>query len=276
MLTTVKDRARRLLDHVGLTSPRLTFAEPLPFWSREMARAHGTILRRVRRFTMTSPERVAALCQAIAHVERERLPGAVVECGVWRGGSMMAAALALLRLGSTCRPLYLFDTFTGMPPPAAVDRDFRGRPADELLRAAGPEGEIVRARCGLYEVRADVGGTGYPWEKLIFVPGRVEDTLPREAPDAIAVLRLDTDWYRSTDHELETLYPRLVPGGVLIIDDYGHWQGARQAVDDYFARRGEPVQLHRIDYTGRIVIKPAASGAALAGPHFRLGVAGPA
>jgi hypothetical protein len=90
------------------------------------------------------------------------------------------------------------------------------------------------------------------------VIGRVEETLPQAAPDEIAILRLDTDWYESTRHELEHLYPRLSVGGILIIDDYGHWQGARKAVDEYFAGRSPAVFLNRVDYTCRLVVKPAS------------------
>ena len=85
----------------------------------------------------------------------------------------------------------------------------------------------------------------------------VEDTLPAAAPERIALLRLDTDWYASTRHELEQLYPRLAEGGVLIIDDYGHYEGARRAVDEYFERSRRPVLLNRIDFTGRLVVKPS-------------------
>lgn len=252
MLST--GRTRQLLDRLGFARPRLNFASQLPFWCPAMARAQDVIERRVRPYTMTSPERIAALCQSIAHVEKQRVPGAIVECGVWRGGSMMAAALALLQLGSTCRQLYLFDTFAGMPPPADVDRDWRGRPAREQL-----DDFHVAAHCDLETTRAALGLAHYPWEKIIFIAGRVEETLPAEAPEQIAVLRLDTDWFESTYHELDTLYPRLADGGILIIDDYGHWQGARRAVDDYFARRGDRVEMHAIDYTARLIIKHGAS-----------------
>ena len=93
-------------------------------------------------------------------------------------------------------------------------------------------------------------GTGYPPERIHFVRGPVEETLPAGAPDEIALLRLDTDWYESTRHELEHLYPRLAAGGVLLVDDYGHWEGARKAVDEYFADHGDrpaagPHRLHR-------------------------------
>jgi hypothetical protein len=228
---------------------------PLPFWSAAMAVRHAEIDRQVRPYTMTSPERVAALCQSIAYLEAQRIPGAVVECGVWKGGSMMAAALALLSLDSTHRELYLFDTFAGMPPPVSVDRDLHGRSAADWLVDPAPLADFVRAKCSLDEVRLAMRQTRYPAEKIVFVPGRVEETLPAHAPEPIALLRFDTDWYESTAHELKHLWPRLVTGGVLIIDDYGHWQGAQRAVDEYFTRHRVDAPLHEIDYTGRLVIK---------------------
>ena len=108
--------------------------------------------------------------------------------------------------------------------------------------------------------QSDAGGDCLP--RVEFVQGRVENTLPAAAPPEIALLRLDTDWYESTRHELEHLYPRLVDGGVLIVDDYGYWQGARQAVDEYFGETGEAILLNRIDDTGRIAVKRAPVGAA--------------
>jgi O-methyltransferase len=215
------------------------------------------IIDRVAPFTMTSVERIVALRDAVAHVCRHRIDGAIVECGVWRGGSMMAAALTLQELGER-RPLHLFDTFAGMPPPADVDRDISGTTAAGLLATEDPATGSTWAASPLADVRRNVLGTGYPAELVQFVAGRVEETIPARAPDRIAVLRLDTDWYESTRHELEHLYPRLAVGGVLIIDDYGHWQGARRAVDEYLAATGVRLFLSRIDYTGRLAVKPAA------------------
>lgn len=106
------------------------------------------------------------------------------------------------------------------------------------------------------EVSSNLARTDYPSERTHLVKGRVEDTVPSEAPERIAVLRLDTDWYESTRHEMEQLFPRLPPGGVLILDDYGHWQGSRRAVDEYLAAEGLHLLLQRIDYTGRIATKP--------------------
>ena len=104
-------------------------------------------------------------------------------------------------------------------------------------------------------VREVVLSSGYEQRLLHFVQGPVEETLPKTAPDRLALLRLDTDWYESTRHELVHLYPRLVDGGVLIVDDYGHWEGCRRAVDEYFAAEADPILLSRVDYTARIAIK---------------------
>lgn len=215
------------------------------------------VCQAVAPYTMTSRERVVALCRAVEYVRRNDIPGAIVECGVWKGGSMMAAALTLIRSGGPFRPLYLFDTFSGMPPPGALDVTAEGRAAAELLAAADRATSLVWGVAGLLEVRTNLTRTRYDPALLNFVPGRVEDTLPAAAPERIAVLRLDTDWYESTYHELVTLFPRLVPGGVLIVDDYGHWQGARAAVDRYLQEHRVPLLLNRIDYTGRIGVKLA-------------------
>jgi O-methyltransferase len=205
-------------------------------------------------YTMTSPERIAALVEAVRYVSRHAIPGDIVECGVWRGGSMMAVARTLLDLGDL-RRLHLFDTFDGMPPPADIDRDRTGSAAADLMASSDKETSSVWARSPLDEVRGNLRGTGYPEELVQFVVGRVEETVPAGAPDTIAILRLDTDWYESTRHELVHLFPRLSVGGVLIIDDYGHWEGARKAVDEYLAESGARLLLNRIDVTGRIGIK---------------------
>jgi O-methyltransferase len=205
--------------------------------------------------TMTSPERIYALRNAVRYVHRTRLPGAIVECGVWKGGSMMAVARTLLELGVGDRELYLFDTFEGMSEPTDKDKMYTGQQAAVLLEGRAKE-ERLWGYVPLDDVRAAVLGVGYDAQRIHFVKGKVEDTVPDAAPEQIALLRLDTDWYESTLHELVHLYPRLAPGGVLIIDDYGHWQGARQAVDEYVAEHDIPLLLNRVDYTARIAIKP--------------------
>jgi O-methyltransferase len=168
---------------------------------------------------------------------------------------MMAAATTLLSEQDRSRTLHLFDTFDGMSPPTEADRDaVSGLRASSFLKKARKSSPIW-CYSPLDEVRANLARTNYPADRARFIVGKVEDTIPKEAPDKISILRLDTDWYESTKHELVHLYPKLSVGGVLIIDDYGHWKGARQAVDEYFNDNRLPILLNRIDYTGRIAIK---------------------
>jgi O-methyltransferase len=218
---------------------------------------HLNTFQRVRDFTATSTERLAGLVSGIEYIVENRIPGAFVECGVWRGGSMMAAALTLMRLGDTSRDLYLFDTFEGMSAPTEADVMFDGQRAEDILKEKPPAEGFGNYWCvaRIDEVKRNLISTGYPSERLHFIKGKVEETIPHQAPAEIALLRLDTDWYESTAHELDQLYPRLIRNGVLIIDDYGHWLGARKAVDEYFARRSFRPLLNRLDYTGRLAIK---------------------
>lgn len=209
-------------------------------------------------YTMTSKERMYGLYQAVNYVTARGLHGDFVECGVWRGGSSILAALAFMQLGVR-RRFRLFDTFKGMPPPTASDMDINGASAASLLKAniRKEEEEVtydVRCVASLADVKANIIRSGCNMADFELIQGLVENTVTPEVCDTISILRLDTDWYESTLHELNILYPKLITGGVLIIDDYGHWQGARKAVDDYFSQR--PIMLTRLDYTGRIAIKP--------------------
>lgn len=213
------------------------------------------LYERCRPHTVTSMERMYALHRAVTWIARRGLDGAVVECGVLRGGSMMLAALSLLRAGDEERELWLYDTFAGMEEPGPEDESVFGlRPWHKWRRRE----EAEHNRWGyapLEQVRSNMEATGYPRDRIRFVEGRVQETLPDRRPERVALLRLDTDWYDSTRHELRHLYPRLVPGGVLIVDDYGHWKGARRAVDEYLDELEPRPLLHRIDYTGRIAVK---------------------
>lgn len=217
----------------------------------------------VRPFTMTSIERIVTLSRAVAYVRDAGIPGAFVECGVWRGGSMMAAARTLLETGDTSRDIYMFDTYEGMPAPTEQDSDNAGNSASSMMESEEqrltPQERLNSALIAyspLMAVQDNMLSTGYPASRIHLIKGPVEETLPRNAPEQISLLRLDTDWYQSTKHELHTLYPRVSSGGIVIIDDYGHWSGAKKAVDEYFATRGVSIFLHRIDYTGRCFVKP--------------------
>ena len=221
---------------------------------QDLSDRNKEIVLAARPFTMTSVERIAALMNAVEYVTVNKIPGDIAECGVWRGGSMMTVALTLLANGDQSRTLYLYDTFEGMPPPSAHDRSFDGLPAADLLRQS-PKKTGIWCYASIEDVRANVLSTGYPEDKVRLIRGKVEDTVPKTIPSGLSLLRLDTDWYESTKHELTHLYPLLHAMGILIIDDYGHWQGSKKAVDEYFQERNEKVYLHRIDYTGRIVVK---------------------
>ena len=249
--------ARALARSFGIDIARHRDGQPRTPPADIDAPAAATI-RLVQPYTMTSPERLFALIQAVRHVSAAAIAGDIVECGVWRGGSMMAAARTLLESGDATRDLFLYDTYEGMSPPGATDVNIDGQAASALLRAQDKD-DPGSAWCyaTLEDVRTALSGTGYEISRIHFVKGRVEHTIPATAPERIAVLRLDTDWYESTRHEMYHLYPRLSPGGVLIIDDYGHWAGCRKAVDEYLASRGIHLLLTRIDYTGRIAVKPA-------------------
>ncbi|WP_455244317.1 TylF/MycF/NovP-related O-methyltransferase [Petrachloros mirabilis] len=228
---------------------------PLIVTVREQAEDDETV-RFVRPYTMTSPERIRALCQAVRYIEEAGIVGAIVECGVWRGGSMMAAARTLLNRGVADREIFLFDTFEGMTEPGPHDISIAGESAGSLLNGAvRTEEDRMWCYAPIHQVSQALALTNYPQERVHLIPGRVEDTLISRAPEEIALLRLDTDWYESTRHEMEVLFPRLRQGGVLIIDDYGHWQGARKAVDEYVRTHRLKLFLHAIDYTGRIAVK---------------------
>jgi len=223
------------------------------------------IWEKVKDLTMTSLERGYALYRAVRHLSENQIPGEFVECGVWKGGSCLLIALTLLCLGDTGRTIRLYDTFRGMTEPTGEDViAWNNLPVLEKLRRDREAGKETFAGWAVSqeEVRSSLESSGYPPERFHLVEGDVTLTLKENRPEQAALLRLDTDWYASTLAELEELYPRLVPGGILILDDYGHFRGARKAADEYFSRQGAGSGgtgipfLHRIDYTGRLLIKP--------------------
>ena len=213
------------------------------------------LYEKCRPYTMTTLERMYAAYKAAVYVVQHRIPGSIVECGVWKGGSSMIMALTLIQYGAHDREIYLFDTFEGMPEPGNEDQDIKGVSAYGKWHKSQTNEVNTWCYSPLEEVQQNLFATDYPKDKIHFVKGKVEDTIPNTIPSAIALLRLDTDWYDSTYHELKYLYPLLSQRGVLIIDDYGHWQGARQATDQYFSENNVSMLLNRIDYTGRIGIK---------------------
>lgn len=195
---------------------------------------------RFRPYSMLQWIKMFNAYQAVRYISRNKIAGDIVECGVWRGGCMALMLSALVDMGDTSRNVYLYDTFEGMPPPTKEDKHaYDGKAANEIYKEY--QGRAEKWAYGsLDDVQDVIALTKYPLDKIQFVRGKVEDTIPETIPQNISLLRLDTDWYASTKHEMEHLYPRLVKGGVLIVDDYGVWTGSGQAVDEYFQKEKAP------------------------------------
>lgn len=204
-----------------------------------------------KRYSKASIERLSHMEAALRRLDRLGIEGDVVECGVWRGGHIILA-----RLVSPARRCWLYDTFEGMTAPGPHDRKRSGDkpPPEKALSKSWTMASVD-------EVVENLRCTGTLDRNLTqFVVGDVAQTLdvPSNLPDRIALLRLDTDWHDSTKKELEVLWPRLVGGGELIVDDWGHWLGARKAVSDYFAvvLPDFKKRLLYIDYTAVAMTKP--------------------
>jgi len=204
-----------------------------------------------------------ALYKAVEYIIQAGIPGDIVESGVWKGGSAMICCLTLLALGVRDRVIRLYDTFdSSWPEPTKVDGTIYGRTFEDSLRihressgrASSPE-DMACEGLDIEAVRKNLAATGYPMENIFLIQGLVEETLPDQAPESIALLRLDTDFYRSTRHELVHLFPKLESGGILIIDDYPTEKGATKAVEEYFQAQNEHIFLTRIDIQGRIGIR---------------------
>lgn len=182
------------------------------------------------------------LYQSVRYIVENRIIGGLAECGSFLGGAAIFIGLAARHFGTT-RPLWAFDTFTGFP---AGSHDSRlGEPV------RGP-----RYADFLGAVRTNFDTVLGPSPEVTLVQGDVRETLPVTETGELALLRLDTDFYDSTRAELEHLYPRLVPGGVLIVDDYGLYDGSRRAVDEYFLEHGARPLLNRIDSGTVSGVKP--------------------
>lgn len=256
MIRSIEELVGKTASRFGLSVSRTaTLENRLPVEANAQERE---IIVSVRSFTMTSSERIWSLLRAVDYVHTNKIAGDFVECGVWRGGSVMAMIAQLQTLNAPERKIWLYDTFEGMTAPTSHDVDsVGGVSAAQLLNATEvADGNNVWCVASLEDVEANLFKTKYSPEQLVFVKGDVALTLKENSPEKIALLRLDTDWYESTKAELEILYPKLVPGGVCILDDYGHWQGARKAVDDYFEQLGARPLLMPIDFSGRIFTKP--------------------
>lgn len=207
-------------------------------------------------YTMTSVERMYALYKGVEYVVKNNIPGDFVECGVWKGGSSMLIAKTLQKFGITDRNIWMYDTYEGMVEPGEEDKDTTGEKAHDTWTKLKKEDKSGWCVSSIEEVKNNLKTTNYPNQLLHFVQGMVEDTIPNVMPKGnLALLRLDTDWYESTKHELEHMYPLLVSKGIFIIDDYGHWVGAKKALDEYLLNTNQTLYLNKVDYTARIAVK---------------------
>ena len=204
-----------------------------------------------------SRQAVVSLIRGVDYIVANDIPGAFVECGVFRDANIVAMIRRLQDHGISDREIYLYDTFEGMPRPDAIDTYIDGEPAIRVWEARKDEQGIGSdwVRCDIEDVQERVFALGYPKDKLHFVKGLVEETIPGTIPDSISLLRLDTDFYSSTSHELKHMYERLAPKGLLIIDDYGAFAGARQATDEFFEELGQRPYLARVDAHVRFIVK---------------------
>ncbi len=210
-----------------------------------LARSRALCL--ARNHTMTTFVR----CKVLWDLCREQLgkgvPGALVECGVWKGGSAVVMGLAA-RGADPVRPLHLFDSFEGLPEPDA--RDGAAAAAYTDVKAGGRLVSTAKCEASLDYVKATLfEQAGLSPADVVFHQGWFQDTVPAQAGGvgAISVLRLDGDWYASTKICLEHLYPQLSPGGVLILDDYFMWEGCRKAADEYREKGGITAPIIRVD-----------------------------
>lgn len=250
----MKRLVRNALHGIGYEVKRIEVDPPLIRYGvvePEFERVHALC----RPYTMTTNLEMYNLWAATNWIVDHRISGDFVECGAWRGGSAMVIAAALLAIGDRERRIFIYDTYEGMPDPSENDVAFDGDSPDVRKKIeTGESGNWLEV--SREEVHRNVTSTGFPDERLSLVKGKVESTIPDTVPDHIGLLRLDTDFYESTAHEMKHLYPRLSRGGILIVDDYDAWQGARRAVDEYFDSGDAPRPfLNRMD-VGRIAVKP--------------------
>lgn len=256
-MTLVKRILKGINEHVVSRSGYKVIKIMDPQFPLDMDKSFKKIFQKTKDFSMTPIDRLYAQYQAVEYITKHKIPGDIVECGVWKGGSSMVAALTLKGLKSFSRRLFLYDTYEGMSKPTKKDISVFNHQQKAISEWKRNLNGNINNWCFVSEeeVRRNMFSTGYSRNKLLFIKGKVEDTIPEHLPKKIALLRLDTDWYESTKHELVHLYPLLQEGGVLIIDDYGDWQGSKDATDEYLKEHNIKMFLNRIGGTGRLGIK---------------------
>jgi O-methyltransferase len=191
--------------------------------------------------TMVGLKRLDNLQRAIERVLEDDVPGDLIETGVWRGGSVIFMRAVLKAHGVADRRVWVADSFAGLPPP---------EPGKYPRDAGDPFHMFSELAVSLEDVRRNFECYGLLDEQVRFLKGWFADTLPTAPVERLAVARLDGDMYSSTMEALTHLYPKLSPGGFLIVDDYGAVPGCRQAVEDYRSEHGITEEVVSIDWTG--------------------------
>lgn len=240
----MKTHVKSILKRFGLTVKR--------DFQPDLEKEFFDLQKKIAPYTMTALESQIAMYRAVQYICSNDVEGDLVECGVWKGGASMLMSAVLKKEGSD-KTIWMYDTYEGLPEPTKDDVRFDGIPAMFKWNSQKREGGSDWAYASLEEVKSNMKAIGYG--HMRYVKGKVEDTIPEEIPEKISLLRLDTDWYESTKHELDQLFPRLSRGGILILDDYGQWLGSRKAVDEYFKEHGIKMFLNRLDHAARIGVK---------------------
>lgn len=237
----LKELLQKSFAIAGLRVTRLT-APPQRGFPSELTEEDQAIFHYVRdnRLSIVSDEALYTTIMACTHVAQMGVEGDFVECGVYRGGNAILAA-DVFRRRAPQKSTWLYDTFSGMTEPGEVDVSIAGAVAKEKFEQQQRKDHNAWQYASIEDVRENFDRAGLLAGVVRFVEGDILQTLKStHLPAAISVLRLDTDWYESTKVELEVLYPRLANGGILIIDDYGSWQGSKKAVDEYFTKTSRP------------------------------------
>ncbi len=223
----------------------------------ELSNYDKELIELVSKYSMTTRIRIYNLLQALKYVKQKSIKGDFVECGVWKGGNLILFQKFIEKdFKDENRTIFAFDTFEGMNEPDENDFDLKTKiSAKNLLEVEKDKKSNLWGVCSLEDVKENILENCSSLKNIKFVKGKVENTLDDldNLPQKISVLRLDTDWYKSTKKELEVLYDRVSSGGVIIIDDYGHWGGSKKSVDEFFA--GKFVWMHYVDYACRLIIK---------------------
>lgn len=208
---------------------------------------------------MVSDQHLKYLATLLNELNANEIPGAIVECGVWKGGCSMWM-LHCQKASAIKREVFLYDTYDGMTFPSSdkdaveaknifnrVDQGLYKRDYDSW------HGEKKWAYAPLDLVKANIESVGYDSDLIHYVKGDVLQTLNETVPESICVARLDTDWYESTKKELEVLFPKVSKGGYIIVDDYYSWLGSKIATDE-FLEKNPKVEILSVNITGQVMV----------------------